>query len=206
MSPGVAAAAATPTIRLAVELDEHMIPNLEHIRVTRVHARRRIASADAIEMNLSARAARSRLAHLPEVVLHVAWNYMIFRQQRFPQRLRFKIRREPRVRVAFKPCCVEAIGIEAVDLGEQLETPADRLVFEVVAERPVAEHFEESVVIGVLADIFEIVVLSACSNALLRVDRARVVALAAAEKHILELVHARVGEEQRRIVMRHDRA
>ena len=47
--------------------------------------------------------------------------------------------------------------------------------------------------------------LAARPHALLRRRRARVVALLAPEEEVLELVHARVGEEQRRIVGGHER-
>ena len=55
------------------------------------------------------------------------------------------------------------------------------------------------------ADVLEVVVLAADAHALLRRGRARVVARLAAEEHILELVHAGVREEQRRVVVRHER-
>ena len=45
----------------------------------------------------------------------------------------------------------------------------DRFLLEVIAERPVAEHLEEGVVVGVLADVVEVVVLAAGADALLRV-------------------------------------
>ena len=54
-------------------------------------------------------------------------------------------------------------------------------------------------------DVFQIVVLAARPHAFLRGRGARVVALLEAEEDVLELVHARVGEEQRRIVLRDER-
>src|SRR5207244_3823063 len=51
----------------------------------------------------------------------------------------------------------------------------------------------------------EVVVLSAVAHAFRRGRRARVVALLPAEKDVFELVHPRVGEQQRRVVMRHER-
>lgn len=42
-------------------------------------------------------------------------------------------------------------------------------LLEVVAERPVAEHLKEGVVVDVLADIVQIIVLASSTNALLRV-------------------------------------
>ncbi len=54
-------------------------------------------------------------------------------------------------------------------------------------------------------DVVEVVVLAADAHALLRRRRARVGALLAPEEDVLELVHPRVGEEQRRVVARHER-
>src|SRR5262249_27683316 len=59
-------------------------------------------------------------------------------------------------------------------------------------------------VIGVAADLFEVVVLTGDADALLTVDRPFVRPRARAEEHVLELVHAGVGEHQRRVVERHD--
>ena len=68
---------------------------------------------------------------------------------------------------------VEPVRIDAPHLGEQLPRPLDRLGLEVVAERPVAEHLEEGVVVVVSADVLEIVVLAAGPDALLAVGGAR---------------------------------
>ena len=70
----------------------------------------------------------------------------------------------------------------------------DRFALEVVAEAEVAQHLEERVVAGCIADLVEVVVLAACTHAALRTGRARVAAFLRAEEHILELDHARVGE------------
>ena len=81
----------------------------------------------------------------------------------------------------------------------------DRVALEVVAEREVAEHLEERMVAGRRPDVLEIVVLSADAHALLARRRTGVLAPLFAEEHVLELVHPGVGEEQRRVVVRHER-
>ena len=58
--------------------------------------------------------------------------------------------------------------------------------------------------VGVAADVFEVVVLATGTDAFLTVHRALVRPGPGAEKHVLELVHAGIGKEQRRIVERHD--
>ena len=56
-----------------------------------------------------------------------------------------------------------------------------------------------------VADIFKIVVLAASTHAALAADGAYVRTFLGAEEHILELHHAGVGEQQRRVVRRHQR-
>ena len=188
---------------LAVELDEHQVPDLQHIGVAAVHLLGGVAPADAIEVDLAARAARTRLAHLPEVVLHVAGNHVIFRQELAPQRACLQVGFQSRFLVAAEVRGVQTILGQAVHAGEQFPRPLDRLLLEVVAEAPVAQHLEERVVIHVAAHILEVVVLAAGADALLRVHGPRVRTRSATQEHVLELVHACVGEQQGGVVQRH---
>ena len=100
----------------------------------------------------------------------------------------------------------ELVFRQLVDLGQELPREADRVALEVVAEAEVAEHLEERVVARGVADVLEVVVLAAGAHAALRGRRAHVRPLFLAEEDVLELDHARVGEEQRRIVAGHERA
>ena len=188
---------------LAVELDEHQVPDLQHIGVAAVHLLGGVAPTDAIEVDLAARAAGTRLAHLPEVVLHVAGNHVIFRQELAPQRARLEVGFQSRFLVAAEVRGVQTILGQAVHAGEQFPRPLDRLLLEVVAEAPVAQHLEERVVIHVAAHILEVVVLAAGADALLRVHGPRVRTRSATQENILELVHACVGEQQGGVVQRH---
>src|SRR6185295_8287869 len=92
-----------------------------------------------------------------------------------------------------------------VDLGEQLPGKLDRVLLEIVAEAEVAQHFEESVVPRRVADVLQVVVLAARTHAALRGGGARVGALLLAEEDVLELHHARIDEQQRRVVRGHER-
>ena len=96
-------------------------------------------------------------------------------------------------------------GVELPDLGEQFPGHLDGALLEVIAEGPVAEHFEEGVVAAGAADVVEVVVLAAGADALLGVGDALPGGLGGAEEVGLELVHAGVGEQQRGVVLRHDR-
>jgi hypothetical protein len=83
---------------------------------------------------------------------------------------------------------------------------ADRLLLEIVAEGEIAEHLEEGVMAGGVADIVEVVVLAAGAHAFLRGRGARIGPLLLAGEDVLELHHAGIGEHQRRVVARHERA
>ena len=89
--------------------------------------------------------------------------------------------------------------------SDQLPGVGDGVFLEVVAEGKIAQHLEERVMAVGEADVFEIVVLAARADAFLRSRGAGVVALFQAEEDVLELVHARVGEQQRGIVLRDER-
>ena len=99
---------------------------------------------------------------------------------------------------------IEPGGIDTVILRHQLPSVDDGLFLVIVAERPVAQHLEPGVVAAVLADGVEIVVLAAHPHARLAIGGPGVGTGLAAKEGVLELVHAGVGEEQRRIVGRDD--
>ena len=95
---------------------------------------------------------------------------------------------------------------EAELLGDQVPGELDRERLEVVAEGEIAQHLEEGVVPGGVADIVEVVVLAAGAHAFLRRGGAAVGPLLDAGEDVLELHHAGIGEHQRRVVARHERA
>ena len=157
-------------------------------------------------VELGARPARPRVAHRPEVVLRAELVDPIGRDAlRLPELERLLVPREPALAVEHRrgePVLREA---EPARARHELPAPGDRVLLEVVAEGEVPEHLEERVVAGGEPDVLEVVVLAAGADALLRGRRAGVVALLAAGEHVLELDHPGVREEQRGIVLRHER-
>ena len=93
---------------------------------------------------------------------------------------------------------IQAIRVNADPLrtGQEFPAPVNGLALEVVAEGEVAQHLEEGVVARGAAHVFEVVVLAGHAQALLRGGHARHVAHFFAQEELLELHHARVGEEQ----------
>ena len=90
-------------------------------------------------------------------------------------------------------------------LRQQGPGVVDRLFLEVVAKAEIAQHFEEGVVPRSVTNVVEIVVLAARAHAFLRRGGAAIVAVFQPGEQVLELHHARVGEHQRRVVLRHQR-
>ena len=95
---------------------------------------------------------------------------------------------------------VELVFGEAVFAGDEVPGELDGVGFEVIAEGEIAQHFEESVVAAGVADVFEIVMLAAGADAFLGGGGAGVIAGFEALEDLFELVHACVGEEQRRVI------
>ena len=200
--------------RLAVELDEDEVPQLDEPGAVAVdaalvarHAFLVAAVGPEVDMNLAARAARAGLAHLPEVLLLAEGQDATGRQGRQfrPQLRGLDILGQTVLLVAHEDRRPELFGVDAPDLRQQLPRPRDRLGLEVVVERPVAEHLEERVVVGVPADFFQVVMLAADAEALLAVDRPAPFGGLEAQEDVLELVHAGVGEQQGLVPLRHDR-
>ena len=151
-----------------------------------------------IVVDFRTRPARPGIAHLPEVVFFVQPENAALRHARhfLPQALGLVVFAENRD--------VEPVGGNPVDLRDQFPGEIDRFCLEIVAEREVPEHLEKRVVAARVADIFEVVMLATGPHALLGSGRTGVIALFQTLKNLLELVHPRVGEEEGRVVRRHE--
>ena len=159
----------------------------------------RPASGAEVVMNFRARPARPGLAHLPEIIFFVEPENAALRNSShfLPQLLG--------IVVLAKDGEIQLVLRQAVLLGDQLPGVRDGFALEIIAEGEIAQHLEKRVMTPRVADVVQIVVLAAGAHAFLRRRRARVVPLLDAQKHVLELVHPRVGEQQRRVVGRHQR-
>ncbi len=96
-------------------------------------------------------------------------------------------------------------NVKPIRRGNELPGVGDGFLFEIIAEGKIAEHFEKRLMAVGESDVFEVVVFSARAHAFLAGSGPFVVALLEAEENVFELIHPRVGEEQRGIVMRYER-
>ena len=189
-------------VRGALELHEHQVPDLdEPVSLLLGGPRRAAGNPGAVVVeDLAARPARAGIAHGPEV-RRLAEPCEALRAD--ADVLQPDVRRLIIVAVHRAP---QPRGIEPERAGEELPREMDRLALEILAEREVAEHLEESVVARGIAHVLEIVVFAAGPHAALARGGAQVVAPFPAEKHVLELHHAGVGKEKGRVVAGHERA
>ena len=152
-----------------------------------------------VVVNLRAGAAGSGIGHLPEVVLVAESQHSLDGNRR---QFRPELGRLVVGMVHRRP---EAIRLQAQLLCDEFPGEADRVALEIVPEREIAEHLEERVVPSSPPDLLEVVLLSTHAKALLRGDRPCRRSLLFAHENALELYHARVGEQQSGIVLRHER-
>ena len=86
--------------------------------------------------------------------------------------------------------------------GHEFPGEMNGVPLEIIAEREIAQHFEECAVTGGSSDLIEVVVFAAGANTLLCVGGATwfVWAIHLAEEDRHELIHPGVGEQQVRRV------
>ena len=192
-------------VGLAIELHEHVVPDFD-VAVAVFFWRSRRATPDVRAMvveNLGAGAAGAGVAHLPEVVGGIRCalvvtnaDHPLGRHTDFlgPDIVGFVVGR-----IDGDP---QLVGRQFQPLFRRQKFPGkqDRIPLEIIAKAEVAQHFEKGMVTGRVSDIFQIVVLATGTDATLGRNRTSVGTQVAAQKHILELHHARVGEQQGRII------
>ena len=193
-------------VRRAVELHEHEVPELDDL--VRLARRLELRVGDAVValrpqvvVQFRAGAARTRVAHLPEVVLvpHAP-----------DARLRDRGAFQPEVEgvvVVVVDRGPQAAGLQAEVSGHPLPGEVDRVALEVVAEGKVPEHLEEGVVARGPPHFLEVVVLAADAEAFLGGDGARGArALRLSREDALELHHPGVREHEGRVIRGDERA
>ena len=166
------------TVVMTLVLHEHQVPDFYHLRMVFIdHLRTAYFGAflvaAQINVNLRARAAGTRFAHFPEVIMPVSVYDVVLGQMFFPQCGSFVITFKAVGGISFKNSGIKAFGIEAQTLNQKFISPVNGISFEIVAKRPVAEHFEHCMVVCVVAHFLQVVVLAAYTQAFLAVGNPR---------------------------------
>ena len=190
--------------RRPVVLHKHIVPDLDIVRIVGVdafrgHLRQIVAY---VHRNLGTGAAGASLAHHPEIIFtpkaqHPARVGTLFNPETSGLFIggHLGVARENR-----KP---QALDRQGKLLGKQRPSQLNRLGLEVIAERKVAQHFKKSLVAWRRANLLQVIMLATDAQTLLGGGCTAVRALLKAQKGILELHHARIGEKQGRVVGDH---
>jgi len=190
------------TALVTIVLHEDQVPELKVPVTIAAHAAIRPSTAylrALVEDDLRARAAGAGIPHGPEVVLFSQAHDAFFRQ---PGDLLPEL---GRLVVVAEDGHVKAINWELKLLGQELPGKGNGLFLEVIAKGEVPEHLEEGVMPGGVAYIFEVVVFTAGTHALLARSRPLVRTLLLPEKDLLELHHTGIGEKKGWVICRHQR-
>ena len=181
-----------------VVLHEHVVP---HFEILAARARRRTLGRArglaGIDEHFGVRSARAGYARgSPPVIFLGQEEYAFFGYARlFPVRRGFVVARAVAVAGEHGHRQFSGVDAEILLVGQELVAPRDHFLFEIIAERPVAQHFEESQVRRV-AHFVDI----ARAHALLHVGKAFALRVLLAEQIGHERVHARRREQHGRVV------
>ncbi len=157
-------------VGLAVELHEHVVPDLDVAIARTRHAAahwlraRQVIAAEVV--NLGAAAAGTGVAHRPEVVLLAEFRDSGRREHAQPVSVRLVVARHALVTGEHRR--EQPVGGQLPDVGQEGPGEGDGVVLEVIPEREVAQHLEERVMPERRPDVLEVVVLAADPHALLR--------------------------------------
>ncbi len=190
-------------VRIAVELHEDEIPDLD---ISSAFTGKRTAGVPEfagfrakIVMDFGARSTWPGFTHLPEVVFLVQADDSIGRdaRTRTPQLSR-------RIVLA-KNGDPEFVGGQAEFFCQKRPGIVDRFLLEVRAKGKIAQHLEKRLMPARMPDVIEVIMFAAGPNAFLAARGGVVGALFPPEKNVLELVHARIDKQQRRVLSRNQR-
>ena len=194
----------------AVILYEHQVPYLNHKRVPLVDKEMTggccpLAFRPDVNMDLRTGSAGSGLTHLPEIILLRSVKNVVFETGKafHPVRCGFVVTRHILHRITLEDGCIDSLCGNTETAGKKLPGPLYRLLLEVVAERPVAQHLEHCMMVGVKPHLLQVIVLARHPQAFLRVGHPPVFGRLVAEEYILELVHSGIRKHQCRIIFYH---
>ena len=158
-----------------------------------------------VDVDFGAGAAGTLLAHLPEVVFLAAGEDVAFLHPFLPVAVGLLVHLQPFGGIAPEYGDVEVLLVDFQDFSQVFPRIGDGLLLEIVPEGPVAQHLKHGVVVGVVPHLLQVVVLARYAQAFLGVRHPGMGCGRIAEKNVLELVHAGVGEHQRGVVFDHHR-
>ena len=159
-------------VGFAVVLHKYIVPNLNHLWVTSVYECQAVnlgafVVVTDVDMYFGARATRSCIAHFPEIVFFVSVDNAARRQELFPNFSRFVVALQTFGCVTFENGYIKAVCVQFQYINQVFPCPFDSFFFEIIAKRPVTQHFEHGVMVRIVTNLFQIVVFSAYTKTFL---------------------------------------
>ena len=200
---------AEAAISLGVVLDEDEVPDLDAevgVVIDEVAAGDGIPLGGEIDVELGAWTTGASFSHHPEIVFHVAMDNLDFRittcsaEKLRPDVVGFLVEISRITLLRRIDRGVESMRRQPPAPDDEFPRPRDCFLFEIVTERPVSQHFEHRVVVGVVANVLEVVVLTACADAFLGICGTRRIVRCFLDSEEIrhEGVHPRVRKKQAR--------
>ena len=184
-------------VRLAVELGEDQIPELHAALVVEGRRFRQSEISRQVDMDLGAGSAGTRVPHFPEVVLLAQTDDLFRGHMLLPDLEGFVV-----IQINGHP---EIFLGQTNFLGQEFPGESYGFFLKIRPETEVPQHLEEGVVPGGLAHVVQIVVLAARPYAFLTGSGALRRGILDPNENVLELVHAGVGKQKRRVILGDDR-
>ncbi|CDE82851.1 putative uncharacterized protein [Coraliomargarita sp. CAG:312] len=153
-------------------------------------------------MDFRARATWAGFSHHPEIVFLAGFFYVfcrvhsVFLKDVNPISIGFFVEFGGFAFLRAIDSCIKPFFGEFPNINKQFPSPFYRLFLEVVPERPVPKHFEESMVVCVKTNIFKVVVLSSGAYTFLSVGGSQKRSFFLTQKVWNKLVHSRVRKKQ----------
>ena len=194
---------------MTVELHEHQVPDLDVTVAVFFRAAGRTAPdmLAVIVEDLGAGTARAGITHGPEVVGCVLGTLVVADTHDTLGRHTHFLRPDVEGFVIGGVHCHPQLVFGQLDhFGQKFPGEANGILLEVVTKTEVTQHFEKSMVTRGITHILQIVVLAAGTHATLRAGGPVIGPLLQPQEQILELVHAGIGKQQGRVVVRNQRA
>ena len=193
-------------VGLTLVLHEYDIPYLNNLWVVLVY---QLATGNfslffrstAVQVNLGTGTAWTRIAHFPEVVVLVSVDDMISGNMLQPVPCSLVVANKVFLGRALKDSYIKILWIKFEHINKVFPSHIDGTFLEVVTKRPVAQHLEHGVVIGIVTYFLQVVVLTANTQTLLTVGTTAWLGVTGTQNNVLPLVHSSISKHQRRVVL-----
>ena len=100
-------------------------------------------------------------------------------------------------------CNIKVFRVKFKNVNKILPCHVNSTFFEVITKRPVTQHLEHCVMIGVVSHLFKVVVFAAYAETLLAVGTTAGFWIASTQDDVFPLIHSSIGEHQSRVILYH---